>query len=257
MTEQNRVPAGESQHGHRKRLRERFLKSGLSGFPDYEIVELLLCLGTPRKDCKQPAKEAIKRFGTLRGVLEASGDELQAIEGIGPHNAFGIKLIQEVGREFLKARILDKPFVASSQEVFDYLYHSMRGLKKELFKVLHLDARNRIIDIVDLPEGTVNSSAVSVRNVIETAMQHHGVSLVFAHNHPSGKPEPSLNDKKLTREMVHAARLIQLKVLDHIIIGDNRFYSFAGEGLIEEYEADVVDMMIKGTAEIRKKHYKV
>ena len=91
-------------------------------------------MGAPRKDCKQPAKEAIKRFKTLRGVLEAPSEELQQIDGIGPHSAFGIKLVQEVAREFLKARIIDKPIYKSSQEIFDYLYHSMRDLKKEVFK---------------------------------------------------------------------------------------------------------------------------
>ena len=112
------VDSGKPE-GHRKRLREKFLKSGLAGFHDYEIVELLLSLGTPRKDCKVPAKEAIKRFKTLRGVLEASTDELQQIDGIGAHSAFGIKLVQEVARELLKARILDSPYCKSSQEVFD------------------------------------------------------------------------------------------------------------------------------------------
>ena len=125
----------DTHRGHRKRLREKFLKSGLAGFHDYEVVELLLSLGTPRRDCKVPAKEAIRRFQTLRGVLEASTGELQQIEGIGAHSAFGIKLVQEVAREYLKAKILDKPFYKSSQEIFDYLYHSMRGLKKETFKV--------------------------------------------------------------------------------------------------------------------------
>ncbi|MCL0034132.1 hypothetical protein M1M94_01380 [Thermodesulfovibrionales bacterium] len=120
-------PNGE---GHRKRLREKFLKSGIAGFHDYEIIELLLTLGTPRTDCKQQAKEAIKRFKTLRGVLGAPLKELQEIKGIGPHNVFGIKLIQEVAREFLKEKITEKPLCRSSKEVFDYLYHSMRDLKK-------------------------------------------------------------------------------------------------------------------------------
>ena len=120
--------------GHRKRLREKFLKSGLAGFHDYEIVELLLTLGSPRKDCKQQAKEALKRFKTLRGVLAASPEELQEIDGIGAHSAFGIKLMQEVAREFLKEKIIDKPFYKSPREIFDYLYHSMRDLKKEVFK---------------------------------------------------------------------------------------------------------------------------
>jgi len=119
------MPAKDTSQGHRKRLRERFLKGGLAGFQDYEIVELLLTLSSPRKDCKPQAKEAIKRFKTLRGVLEASIEELQEIAGIGPHNALGIKLVQEAARRFLKERIIDKPVYQSSQEVFDYLYHAI------------------------------------------------------------------------------------------------------------------------------------
>ena len=102
------MPSDDTVLGHRKRLREKFIKSGLAGFHDYEIIELLLSLGTPRKDCKPQAKEAIKKFSSLRGVLEASPEELQQIDGIGPHSAFGIKLVQEVAREFLKEKIIDK-----------------------------------------------------------------------------------------------------------------------------------------------------
>src|SRR4030042_556961 len=105
----------DSHRGHRKRLREKFLKSGLAAFHDYEIVELLLSLGTPRRDCKTPAKEAIKRFQTLRGVLEAPAAELEQIAGIGAASAFGIKLVREVAREFLNTRQLEKPFYRSSQ----------------------------------------------------------------------------------------------------------------------------------------------
>jgi DNA repair protein RadC len=249
------MPSEDIRQGHRKRLREKFLKSGLSGFNDYEIVELLLSLGTPRKDCKQPAKEAIKRFQTLRGVLEAPAAELQQIDGIGAHSAFGIKLVQEVAREFLKAKILEKPFYRSSQEVFDYLYHAMRGLKKEVFKVIYLNSQNQIIDTVDLSEGTVNSSAVSPREVIEGAIKSNSTALIFVHNHPSGNPEPSTNDKGLTRELVYAGRIMRLRVLDHIIIGDNRYFSFTGEGLIEEYETDFLNMMLKGTSEARRRIY--
>ncbi len=129
------MPSDEMHKGHRRRLREKFLKSGLSGFHDYEIVELLLTLGSPRRDCKPQAKEALKRFKTLRGVLSASAEELQQIEGIGPHSAFGVRLVQEIAREFLKGKIVDQPFLKSSREIFDYLYHAMRDLKKELFKI--------------------------------------------------------------------------------------------------------------------------
>jgi len=246
----------DTHEGHRKRLREKFLKSGLSGFHDYEIVELLLSLGTPRKDCKAAAKEAIARFKTLRGVLEAPIEELQKISGIGAHSAFGIKLMQEVAREFLRAKMLEKPFYRSSQEVFDYLYHAMRGLKKEVFKILYLSSQNQIIDTVDLSEGTVNSSAVSPREVMEGALRNNAAALIFVHNHPSGAVEPSANDKSLTRELVYAGRIMRLKVLDHIIIGENKYYSFAGEGLIDEYETDFLNQTLRNAAEARKKHYR-
>jgi len=232
--------------GHRKRLREKFIKSGIAGFHDYEIIELLLSLGTPRRDCKQQAKEAIKRFKTLRGVLEAPTEELQKISGIGPHNAFGIKLVQEVAREFLKEKLIEKPVYTSADEVFDYLYHSMRDLKKEIFKVVYLNSQNQIIETEDLFHGTVNSSAVSPREVVESTLKHNAVSLIFAHNHPSGNPEPSKSDMDLTRDLIYAANTVQIKVLDHIIIGNNRYYSFAGRGLIEEYEIEYHGLKLSG-----------
>ena len=239
------MPSPEISPGHRKRLREKFLRSGLRGFHDYEIVELLLTLGSPRKDCKGPAKEAIKRFKTLRGVLEAPPQELQEIKGIGPHNVFGIKLVQEAAREFLKERITQKPAYKSSKEVFDYLYHSMRDLKKEAFKVLFLNSQNQLIEIADLFQGTVDSSSVYPREVIERALKHNAASLIFVHNHPSGNPSPSKNDKELTRDLVYASSTLGIKVLDHLIIGDNEHFSFAGEGLIEKYEDSFLNLKIK------------
>ena len=250
------MPSGDTYQGHRKRLREKFLKSGLAGFHDYEIIELLLTLGSPRKDCKLSAKEAIKKFKTLRGVLEAPLDDLQEINGIGPHNAFGIKLVQEVAREFLKEKIIDKPVYKSSQQIFDYLYHSMRGLKKEVFKVIYLNSQNQIIDTADLFEGTVNSGAISPREIMESAIKRYAVSLLFVHNHPSGNPEPSRGDKELTRDLVYAASIMRIKVLDHIIIGNNRYFSFAGEGLIEEYELDFLNLKIRDRAEAKPSRYR-
>ena len=237
--------------GHRKRLRERFLDSGLVGFNDYEIIELLLSLGTPRRDCKQQAKEAIRRFKTLRGVLAASTKELQQIKGIGPHSAFGIKLVQEVAREFLKEQIAEGPVYQSSREVFDYLYHSMRDLKKEVFKVLYLNAQHQIIEIVDLFQGTVDSSFVPPREVVESALEKNATALIFVHNHPSGNIEPSQNDKQVTRDLVYAGSIMQIKVVDHLIIGNNTYFSFASKGLIEEYEMDFLGLKMKGTGEAK------
>jgi DNA repair protein RadC len=231
--------------GHRKRLRERFIKSGLSGFHDYEIIELLLTLGSPRKDCKKQAKEVIKRFKTLRGALSASPEELQQIDGIGAHSAFGIKLVWEVAEEFLKQRIMDRPVYKSAKEIFDYLYHSMRDLKKEAFRVIYLNSQNQIIDIADLFEGTVNASSIYPREIMREAIRHDAVSLIFVHNHTSGDPAPSSYDKEITRDLVFAGNIMQIKVLDHIIIGENRYYSFAGEGLIDKYEEDFLNIRIR------------
>jgi len=178
-------------------------------------------------------------------VLEASPEELEEIKGIGPHNVFGIRLVQEASREFLKERMKDKPVLKSSQEVFDYLYHSMRGLKKEVFKVLLLNSQSQLIEAADLFKGTVNSSSVYPREVIEKAIRCNATSLIFVHNHPSGNPNPSRSDKELTRELLYAASTVGIKVLDHLIIGDNCHFSFAGEGLTRKYEDDYLNLKIK------------
>jgi DNA repair protein RadC len=220
--------------GHRKRLINKFLKAGLEAFHDYEIVELLLTLGTPRKDCKQQAKEAIKRFKGLKGVLEASLEELQEIKGIGPVNAFGIKLFQEVAERYLKEKILKKEIILkSSKSVFDYLYQSMQREKKEVFKVLFLDGKNELINVENLFEGSLTSSVVYPREIMKKAIKHNTTALVFVHNHPSGDPSPSQSDKEITEKLVSAGKTMEIKVLDHIIIGNNKYFSFADEGLIK------------------------
>jgi DNA repair protein RadC len=226
-----------SSKGHRKRLRERFGESGLEGFHDYEVVELLLTLGTPRRDCKPQAKEALKKFKTLRGVLQAPSAELQRIRGIGPVSVLGIKLVREVAQRLLKEQLLGEPYCNSSREVFDYLFYAMRDLPRETFKVLFLSTKNQVIAVESLFEGTLNASAVYPREIMKKALEHNAAALVFAHNHPSGDPEPSDDDHRITREMVFAGAVMQIKVLDHIIIGDNRYFSFADAGLIGKAEA--------------------
>lgn len=235
----------DDSRGHRKRLREKFLKSGLSAFHDYEIIEMLLCLGTPRSDCKTQAKEALRRFKTLRGVLEAPESELQEIKGIGPHNVFGLKFAQAVAREFLKEKSLGKPVCNSSQEIYDYFYHSMRDLKKEIVKIVYLNSQNQIVEFKDTAQGTVDSSYIYPREIIEGAIKCSAVSLVIVHNHPSGNPEPSESDKELTRDLVYAGSVMKINILDHIIIGDNRFFSFAAAGMIQQSETEIIKLKSK------------
>lgn len=236
----------EGREGHRGRLRDKFMKSGLTGFHDYEIVELLLTLGQPRKDCKLAAKEAIKRFKDLRGVLEAPPKELQEIKGIGPANSFGIAFVREVSTQYLKQRVVGKLALNSEKTVLDYLYQSMSGLTKEVFKVLFLNSQNELLETADLSKGTVNASAVFAREVMEAALEHKATALIFVHNHPSGNTTPSQDDKAITRELIIASSVMNLKVLDHLIVGDNCHYSFAAQGLIHRYEIEVENMKLRG-----------
>ncbi len=227
------------------RLEERFIKHGLDCFDIQEIVEILLSLHASPKSHEKQAKEAIKKFNSLRGVLEASPEELQQIAGITPNCVFGIKFMNEVANRFFKERLISKPSCISSQEVFDYLYISMRDLKKEVFKVIYLNNQNQILDTADLFEGTVESAPIHPREIVESAIKHNATRLIFAHNHPSGNHEPSKRDRQITRDLVFIGMVTQFKVLDHIIIGDNKYFSFAGDGQIEKYEDDFLNMRIK------------
>lgn len=218
--------------GHRQRLRDKFLKSGLDGFHDYEIIELLLTLGTPRKDCKQPAKDALKQFGSLKGVLEASPTDLKSIKGIGDNNVFGLKIAQAVSRRYLADRIIDKDFVRSADEVMDYLKHNLRDKSRELFLVIYLNGRNQILNMEELFEGTLSTSAVYPREVVKRALDNDAAALVFVHNHPSGNPNPSQDDLTITKKLVEAAKSIEVSVHDHLIIAGNDVYSFADHGLL-------------------------
>jgi len=235
-------------------LQERFLKSGLEGLADEEIIELLLSLVSPPRECKKQAKQCIEHFGTLRGFLTAPSRELEEC-GATPRCMFCIKLLHEIPTQILKQKIIEQPVNKSSQEIFDYLYYSMRDLKKEVFKIVYLNARNQIIDTDDLFEGTIESTPVHPREIIEAAIKHDAVRLIFVHNHPSGDPTASKTDKQLTRDLVFIGNVTLIKVLDHIIIGENRYFSFADAGLIKKYEDDFLNIRIKRILQANQYRY--
>lgn len=218
--------------GHRKRLRERFLRGGLDGFGDYEIVELLLTLGTPRKDCKSIAKEAIKYFGGLREVLDVSYEELQNVNGIGPSNAFGVKLFQAISERLAREKIPEKVALNSSKAVANYLQKSIGLEKKEHFVMLSIDARNNLIKISDISVGSLNASIVHPREVFKEAIQASAAQIIIAHNHPSDDPEASPEDVALTRRLAEAAKIIGVELLDHIIVTKDNFSSLKERNLI-------------------------
>jgi DNA repair protein RadC len=231
-------------------LQERFIRSGFGGFTDQETVELLMGLCLPYRECKKRAKECIERFNNLRGLLAAPAEELQQI-GLTSQCICGIRLLRELPIEILKQKITEQPVYKSSKKVFDYLNYSMRDLSKEVFKVIYLNNRNQIIDTADLFEGTLDNISVCPREIVENAINHRATALMFAHNHPAGDPTPSRRDKQLTRELVFIGNILQIKVLDHIIIGDSSYFSFADKGLIEKYEDNFLNLKIRGFFENR------
>ena len=218
--------------GHRQRLRERYLKNGLEGFHDYEIVELLLTLGTPRRNCKSMAKQALKKFGSLSRVLEAPIGELESIKGIGPNNVFGLKLSQSVARMYLAERLKDRDYITCSNDVHEFLIHHLRDKNREVFLVIFLNGRNQFIGHEQLFEGTLTSSAVYPREVVQKVLFHDAAAVVLVHNHPSGNPKPSLEDKTITSRLKTALESIDVSVHDHLIVAGNNIFSFADEGMI-------------------------
>lgn len=218
--------------GHRKRLRERFLQSGLQGFHDYEIIELLLTLGTPRRDCKQMAKEAIKEFKGLRGVLDANIVDLQRIKGIGPANAFGVKLFQAIAERMAKEQIPEKLDLRAPQSIVNYLQKSIGREQKEHFIALYLDARDSLIESKTISVGILNGALVHPREVFEPAIALHAASIIVAHNHPSGSAEPSGDDREITRCLVESGRIVGIEIRDHIIIAKTEYFSFRQQLLL-------------------------
>ncbi len=226
-------------------LQERFIHSGFEGFSDRQSIELLLSLALPHRECQKLAKECLAEFKDLSGFLTASPEQLERV-GITPYCMFYLKLLHELPAEILKKEIIEQPSYKSPKEVFDYLNYSMRDLKKEVLKAIYLNSRNQIIDVVSLFEGTLEAIPIRPREIVESAVKYCATAVIFAHNHPSGDPEPSKSDKQFTRDLVFIRNIIQIKVLDHIIIGGNRYFSFADEGLIEKYEDSFLNLRIKG-----------
>ncbi len=217
---------------HRKRLRARFERAGIEGLQDYEVLELLLFYVITRKDLKPVAKDLLKRFGSLKGVLDAGQDELKKVPGIGSQAAIFVRLVRDVGSLYLQQRAEEKEQISSTKELIDYCLSSMGGLKDEHFAVIYLNARNRIIRVETIQEGIVNQAVVYPRQVLEKALAHKASAIILVHNHPSGHVRPSDADVRLTRVLQDAARVLDIALHDHLIVGENRFFSFREEGIL-------------------------
>jgi len=204
-------------HGHRARLRERFVRHGAAGLSGHEIIELLLTFAIPRKDTKTPAKLLLNRFGSLGGVLSAGPDRLRQVEGVGPQAAALLSLAGELTGCLLRERIEKRPAAASRADVEQYLRVHFGQRRDEFVAALFLDNAGRVISAEVVAEGTVNQCALYPRAVVEKAIGCGAASLIIAHNHPGGTTSPSEADWEITRRIAEVCGLLDMPLLDHLI----------------------------------------
>jgi len=217
---------------HRRRLRAKFANSGIEALHEYEVLELLLTYVVRRQDVKPRAKALLDKFVSLKGVLDAEIDDLKQIEGIGENSAVFFKFVKDTASLYLKAKAKGKKQVTCTTELLDFCRTAMGGKKDEEFAVIYLDTQNQIIECETLQKGIVNQAVVYPRQVLERALKKKASAIILAHNHPSGHVRPSDADIRLTRTIQETAKMLDILVHDHIIIGENRFFSFREEGMI-------------------------
>ncbi len=225
------VPKDDNR-GHRMRLRRRFLTAGINAFQEYEVLELFLTYALPRADVKPQAKRLIAQFGSLKAVVDADIAELTAIAGVGENSAVLIKLVKEIASLYLLQKAKQKRQVSCTSELFDFCRTAMGGKRDEEFSVIYLDAQNQVIEFEPIQKGIVNQAVVYPRQVLENALKKKASAIILTHNHPSGHVRPSEADIRLTKTIQETAKLLDILVHDHIIVGENRFFSFREEGLL-------------------------
>jgi len=217
---------------HRSRLRARFRKAGAEGMHDYELLELLLTYSIPRRDVKPVAKKLIEKFGSLAGVLDAEQRELEAVRGLGAMSASLIRLVKELYGTYLAENIREHDVLSSPEAVLNFVRVKLSGLTNEAFMVIYMNVKNEVIEHSILQEGTVDNVAVYPRRIIETALSHHASGIILVHNHPSGNTMPSGEDRVLTQEIAEAANTLDIRVLDHLIVGKDGYFSFMENSLL-------------------------
>lgn len=219
-------------HGHRQRLRERFLTHGGDSLADYELLEMLLFAASPRGDVKPLAKALIEHFGSFKKVLQAEINALSKVEGCGESAIAAMKLVQASAQRLLAEELTELPLMANWQALLDYCRTTMGHLKKEQFRILFLNHKNRLIANELQQEGTVNHAPVYVREVIKRALELQASALILVHNHPSGDTTPSQADIDITKHIANTGKPLGVAVHDHLIISDNSHFSFKSYGLM-------------------------
>ena len=221
-------PAGERPHyhGHRARLRSRFLNGGVDALAEYELLELILFHALPRQDVKPLAKALLKRFGSFAEVISAPPARLNEVSGVGDAVVAELKVVQAAARRLLRGEVAQRQVLSSWPAVLDYCRAVQAFAEREEFRVLFLDRRNQLISDECQQEGTVDHAPVYPREVVKRALELSATAIILVHNHPSGHPTPSRTDIQMTQLLVEIARPLGIAVHDHVIVGRAGHASF-------------------------------
>ena len=229
----------KNNQGHRERIKEKFLKNGIDGFAEYEIVELLLTYCIPRKDTKPIAKELLNKFKSLDNVFKADLDKLSAIDGLGKNTVAFLKLIGDLPSIIYKDELKNKKLVnketlkiSNKDILLNYLRNKIGYEEKEKFYVIYLSSSNEVIEFEENSVGTLDRSSVYPREIYKKIINLNAKSVILAHNHPSDNITPSKSDIELTNEIVKGLKNFGALLIEHIIITKNSYFSFLEEGLI-------------------------
>lgn len=218
--------------GHRERVKKRYLNEGLDAFEDHQVLEMLLFYCIPRKDTNELSHKMIREFGSLAGLFEADPRDICRRCKVSENTAILISAIPSLARRYFKSKWGQKPVLNSSTLAGEYAISLFAGRTYEAFYVICLDSQNRVNKAELVHEGTINEAPVYPRIIVETALRHQANSVILAHNHPGGSLNPSREDIEVTRRIVTAFNAISIRVVDHIIVGGDKYMSFAERGLI-------------------------
>lgn len=217
-----------------ERPRERLLSKGPDALSDAHLLAILLRTGRRDSSAVQVAIELLHRVGGVAGLAKCGVDELCRISGIGPAKAAQLKAAIELGRRAMAEPLSTGTRVTCSGDLFKHFHPSLRDLKHEVFKVVLLDAKNTVLKESTVSEGSLTLSIVHPREVFALAVRESAAAVIFLHNHPSGDPTPSLEDRQLTDRLLAAGKVLGIRVLDHVVMGDGRYVSFADQGWLKE-----------------------
>lgn len=218
--------------GHRKRLRERFLKGGAAALADYELLEMILFPAKPMGDVKPMAKDLLAKFKSFGGVLHAQEDALLGVDGVNEAAVVAIKVAKAASERLLKEEFSDKPIMKNWTQLLDYCRIHIGHNAHEEFHVLFLDNKLQLIADERQQKGTVNHTPVYPREVVKRALELGASSMILAHNHPSGDVSPSKEDIDITKLIIAAAKPLGIEVHDHLIIGAKKHFSFKAQGVM-------------------------